>query len=61
MGEVTKMTRPFDVAVCLSDDVIHEIPCTDLSISEDNSFLTLKTITGKERTYCLSQVLWWER
>ena len=59
MGQVSELKRPFDVSVCLSEDSVDEIQCVDLTITEE--FLVLKTVTGKERTYCLHQVVWFER
>jgi len=61
MGDVKRLARKaFDVSVCLSDERIDELVCTDLSINEDNTFLTLTTITGVQRTYCLAQVIYFE-
>jgi excinuclease UvrABC helicase subunit UvrB len=53
---------PFDVYVCQEIGAEADaIQCVDMSINEDNTFLTLKSVTGRERTYCLAQVFWFER
>lgn len=63
MGDVRKMpgkTEAFDVTVCMPDDNTESLQCTDCKVNSDNTLLTLVTVTGRERTYCLNSVLWWE-
>ena len=61
MGTVEKIAgKVFDVTVMMVDDREDEIACVDLKINEDNTLLTLTTVTGRHRTYYLPQILWFE-
>jgi len=50
---------PYDILVCLGEDIIYDHSVVKTLINEQ--FITFTTVTGKEITYVLANVLWWSR